>query len=108
MDARCNIVKYLITILLFLPFAVKAQKLSPFKWLPEDKLYHIMAGAAIAMPVSFATNKPILWGTVAATSAGLAKEIYDYKSYGKFDVKDLACTAVSGFITSFIISKIKK
>jgi len=67
-----------------------------------------MAGSAIAMPVSFATNKPILWGTIAATSAGLAKELYDYKSYGKFDVKDLACTAVSGFITSFIISKIKK
>jgi hypothetical protein len=101
-------VRKLLTILLFLPFAVKAQKLSPFKWLPEDKLYHIMAGSAIAMPVSFATNKPILWGTIAATSAGLAKELYDYKSYGKFDVKDLACTAVSGFITSFIISKIKK
>lgn len=108
MASNSNAMKYCFIILLFLPFAVKAQKISPFKWLPEDKLYHIMAGGAISIPVAFATNKPVLWGTVVATSAGLAKEIYDYNSYGKFDVKDFACTAISGFICSFIISKIKK
>jgi hypothetical protein len=76
--------------------------------IPEDKFYHVLAGSYIAASVSFATNKPILWGTASATAAGLAKELYDYRSYGKFDPVDLAFTAVSGFVTSFIISKLKK
>jgi len=97
-------VKYLITILLFIPFAVKAQNLSPFKWLPEDKFYHIMAGSAIGTVSGFAANKPILWATINGNVLGVGKEVYD----SKFDVKDAAATIVSSVVCGVIVKLIKK
>jgi hypothetical protein len=101
--------RFTLTILaLTLSLSCLSQRIAPTRLIQDDKLLHAFAGSYVAAPVAFATKKPVLWGTVAATSAGLAKELYDYRSYGKFDPVDLAFTAVSGFVTSFIISKLKK
>jgi hypothetical protein len=104
-----NQLRYCLTILIFIPFAVKAQELSFSKHLPEDKFYHLLAGAYISTPVAFAVKKPLLWGIGAATVAGVVKEVYDsYQLNNRFDVVDAAFTIVSGAVCATIVHFIKK
>ena len=65
-------------------------------WTGRDKTLHAIGGAAIGVAVT-ATTGVSKYGCVAATSVGVAKEIYDGR---RFSVKDAIVTAAAGCIAS--------
>lgn len=72
-----------------------------------DKVLHFVAGAAIADATFIAAykitedrNKSALIAFGTSIFAGLAKEVYDQISYGGFDEKDWASTAMGGAAVS--------
>jgi hypothetical protein len=60
--------------------------------IPLDKANHIIYGIAIYILCNLVLVDLASLGIVALF--GLAKEIYDYKSYGKFDILDLLTTII--------------
>jgi hypothetical protein len=65
--------------------------------LPIDKITHFLTGFFIA--VWF----PLYWTVPAALVAGTLKELYDLKTYGKFDWTDWACTLSGGVAGAFYL-----
>lgn len=65
-------------------------------WRGPDKTKHAIAGAAIGAAVTAATEKP-LYGAIAATGVGLAKELIDrrYPNH-TCSFQDFAVTAAAG------------
>lgn len=67
-----------------------------------DKGLHFIAGGVVAtIPV-----KPV-YRVALGVSAGIAKELFDYKYGGNVEMNDFIATAVGTIITTFIIIKIK-
>lgn len=60
--------------------------------IPLDKANHIIYGIVIYIICNLALNNLMSLGIVVLF--GLGKEIYDYKSYGKFDTIDLLATII--------------
>lgn len=58
--------------------------------IPKDKIYHAIAGTVIFLICL--TFMPAWMALLAATIAGILKEIYDYLSYGKYEILDFVCT----------------
>jgi len=61
----------------------------------KDKLLHFGAGILVAAFFTLASGKPLV-GLVAAAIAGIAKETYDKKRGGPFDLLDLLATIIGG------------
>ncbi len=55
----------------------------------DDKKLHMLCGFCIALFVGMYSPK---LGLTAGMAAGIAKEIYDYFSYGVFDRMDMLAT----------------
>lgn len=70
-------------------------------WRGPDKTKHALAGAAIGAAVTAATNDP-LYGALAATGVGLAKELIDrrYPSH-TCSLQDFAVTAAAGWAGAY-------
>lgn len=66
---------------------------------PIDKVYHFGAGVAISWTIGH--KKPI-YGLYAGHTAGIFKEIRDYKKYQKAYYKDALATT-SGAFLPFIV-----
>ena len=60
--------------------------------IPLDKANHIIYGIVIYIICNLLLNNLMSLGIVVLF--GLGKEIYDYKSYGKFDTLDLLATII--------------
>ena len=60
-----------------------------------DKKLHFLAGLLIAFTVSYIMND-VRIGMLAATLAGLGKEIVDEGRYGGFDYQDIIATIIGG------------
>jgi hypothetical protein len=58
--------------------------------IPLDKANHIIYGFLIYIIANLFVENILAFGAVVLFGAG--KELYDYKSYGKFDVLDLLAT----------------
>ncbi len=65
--------------------------------IPTDKITHFLAGFFIAVWFPFYWSVPIVLGV------GILKELYDLKTYGKFDWVDLACTFSGGIVGAFYL-----
>lgn len=77
----------------------------------EDKILHFVAGS-YAAATGYYLADDIKWNNKntaigLALTAGIAKEIYDYSSNGKFDEKDLLATAVGGIFVTYTIELFK-
>lgn len=70
-------------------------------WRGPDKTKHAIAGAAIGAAVTAATAKP-LYGALAATGVGLAKELIDrrYPNH-TCSFQDFAVTAAAGWAGAY-------
>jgi hypothetical protein len=58
--------------------------------IPLDKANHIIYGLLIYIIANLFVENILAFGAVVLFGAG--KELYDYKSYGKFDVLDFLAT----------------
>lgn len=58
--------------------------------IPLDKANHIIYGIIIYIIANLFLENILAFGVVILFATG--KELYDYKSYGKFDVLDLLAT----------------
>lgn len=69
----------------------------------NDKILHFVAGAVIAGMVGYFTS-PVA-GFVAASLAGLLKELYDMRHPAKHtaDVLDFVATLIGGFAVVLIL-----
>ena len=79
-------------------------------WTGDDKVLHAKYGAGIGSMATLVSNfasydNPVLIGGLAATLAGLGKEIKDEIDYGGFDGKDLIVTSLSGFAASWLTNE---
>ena len=70
-------------------------------WRGPDKTKHALAGGAIGAAVTAATKEP-LYGALAATGVGLAKELVDrrYPSH-TCSLQDFAVTAAAGWAGAY-------
>ena len=68
--------------------------------IPLDKANHIIYGLVIYIMANLFVENILAFGAVVLFGAG--KELYDYKSYGKFDVLDLLAT-ISGALLLTIL-----
>lgn len=70
-----------------------------------DKILHFLCGLCIAFVIVAATAP--IYGIIAVTVLGLAKEVYDYFDYGVFDNKDMLATILGGIagIAAYYIFK---
>lgn len=66
--------------------------------IPSDKRLHIIAGLVIAAFFALVIPTGRLWCMAPAIVAGIAKELYDYFDYGKFDWVDMLYTITGGFV----------
>ena len=64
--------------------------------IPTDKANHFIYGFAIFLISSLILGSILGLITVCLFAAG--KEYYDYKSYGKFDLADMAMTIIPAMI----------
>lgn len=100
--------KKLITIaLLTLTMAVQAQVFTP---IPNDKVYHIGAGAVLSTWGTFAgkslelsDENALLMGIGTGVAAGVGKELWDvsWRLFGykdQFDVNDIAATTLGSIV----------
>jgi len=71
-----------------------------------DKQAHFFSGYALATTVAIVYGGQI--GALAAISAGIAKEMYDYfhKESHTPDVYDFLATALGGIIAAIVVSLI--
>lgn len=70
-------------------------------WRGPDKTKHALAGAAIGAAVTAATKDP-LYGALAATGVGLAKELVDRRSpFHTCSLQDFAVTAAAGWAGAY-------
>lgn len=82
---------------------------TPLAAVERDKKLHFAAGAMIAAPTYFiakelGSKRPELWAILAASLAGLIKEMIDRKQpLNKFDNADLAYTVAGGVVVSYSI-----
>lgn len=65
-----------------------------------DKIVHFLCGLIIALIVSFFYNPYI--GIGIAVAAGVAKKVYDWFDYGRFDKMDLVATVIGGVTGSLL------
>lgn len=73
--------------------------------IPYDKKLHFIAGVVVCIIVALIFKNP-LYGLIAAAVAGIAKEIWDYRSYGKPDFMDCLATwigGIAGYIVAFLV-----
>ena len=77
------------------------------EWTADDKQLHfkygVLIGATTVTALNFAEvdiNKPLA-ASLACSSVGLAKEVYDEIDYGGADYKDAAVTTLACFIGSY-------
>ena len=68
--------------------------------IPLDKANHIIYGLVIYIIANLFVENILAFGVVALFGAG--KELYDYKSYGKFDVLDLLATISAALVLTII------
>jgi uncharacterized membrane protein YjjP (DUF1212 family) len=73
----------------------------------QDKLYHLIAGAVIALFFAFYFNNPAIT-FFATVAAGIGKEVYDW-AYNKYimpkhtvEVMDAVYTIAGGAIVSIV------
>lgn len=78
------------------------------KLLPHDKALHFIAGVVIgllmnvlcwAFGADVATTRLVV--LIVVLMAGVAKDWYDYKSYGRFDWYDVLATVLGGVVVAF-------
>ena len=77
--------------------------MNPFKNIAYDKKLHLAAGFIISLSSAFIG----VFGLLAALMAGVAKEIYDYIDYGKYDPLDMEATWMGGIIGFVLVMAIK-
>ncbi len=69
-------------------------------WIPvnkgADKICHFGVGMIIAI-IAVLISEP-MWGFVVAALGGIAKELWDYGTYGKFDFFDMFATVSGGVV----------
>lgn len=64
------------------------------KWQGADKTKHFAVGAGVGAAVTLATERP-LYGFLAGTAVGAAKEVYDRRAPGRTcSFQDFAVTAL--------------
>ena len=63
----------------------------------NDKILHLLFGFIIAWRL-IDINANWIIALVVVILFGVAKEVYDYKSYGLFDYKDMIATISGGII----------
>lgn len=79
----------------------------------RDKQLHFAAGAIVGSVITYQCQKhdikhPKLWGFLAATVIGLAKELHDRRQPGnRFDNADLAWAAAGGFAGATVTYSIR-
>lgn len=61
----------------------------------NDKILHLLFGFIIAWRL-IDINIHWIIALVVVILFGVAKEVYDYKSYGLFDYKDMLATIIGG------------
>lgn len=67
-----------------------------------------LLGGGAAMWNKVPEKNSLLVSVVVATSAGLAKECYDYNSGYKFDKIDLLSTVAGGIVSGIVVKQIKR
>ena len=67
--------------------------------IPLDKANHIIYGLLIYIIANLFVENILAFGVVAL---GAGKELYDYKSYGKFDVLDLLATISAALVLTIL------
>lgn len=72
---------------------------------PKDKIYHFIAGFAIAL-IGGVVLSPIE-GIGLAIAAGIFKECYDDYSYGKYDVIDMIATWLGGCVGFTLVALVQ-
>ena len=70
----------------------------------KDKIYHFIAGLAIAIIGSIILSP--IEGIGLAIMAGVFKECYDHYTYDVFDVKDMVATWIGGAVGFALVSLI--
>ncbi len=71
----------------------------------QDKILHFIAGIVICIITALILKNP-LYGLIASVVAGIAKEFWDYHSYGKLDFMDALATwigGIAGYIVAFLV-----
>ena len=68
--------------------------------IPLDKANHIIYGLVIYIIANLFVENILAFGAVVLFGAG--KELYDYKSYGKFDVFDLLATVSAALLLTIL------
>ena len=63
----------------------------------NDKILHLLFGFIIAWRL-IDINANWIIALAVVILFGVAKEVYDYKSYGQFDYKDMIATISGGII----------
>ncbi|WP_196890921.1 hypothetical protein [Aureivirga marina] len=102
-----------LTLLIFFLFFATHLQAQSTKY--EDKIMHYGAGNFAAASTSVFYNlvtpkekRSKLWKSVfcfaSATLIGLGKELYDQRSQGEFDVKDLGATMLGGLTIVIVIN----
>lgn len=71
---------------------------------PIDKIYHFGAGCTISWTIGHQSKKPIL-GLYAGHTAGILKELRDYRKYQKADYKDALATTSGAFLIVWFYPK---
>jgi|APSaa5957512535_1039671.scaffolds.fasta_scaffold27958_2 formate hydrogenlyase subunit 3/multisubunit Na+/H+ antiporter MnhD subunit len=68
-----------------------------------DKIYHLIAGIALALVTLIATGS-VFAAMIATTVVGLGKEIYDYQHQDKHtpEVADFLATVVGGLLVCLV------
>lgn len=96
--------KIIVTLLLLCSHSMFCQMI------PKDKQMHIAAGFTLGgLAISSKHVKHPFWTSVLmATSAGAAKELYDSRTGGDSDIKDVYFTAAGGVVSGTIGYLIKK
>lgn len=64
--------------------------------IPYDKALHFIAGFLLFIFFSLFVGS--IWGLIVVCLFAIAKEYYDYKSYGKFDLADMVMTIIPAMI----------
>lgn len=70
--------------------------------IPKDKIYHLIAGFAVAIVMGVIID-PIA-GLGLSIAAGIAKECYDDWKYDGYDIKDMIATWVGGCVGFAVLS----
>ena len=68
--------------------------------IPLDKANHIIYGLVIYIIANLFVENILAFGAVVLFGAG--KELYDYKSYGKFDVLDFLATISAALLLTIL------